>query len=324
MKMRGRRYLLFALFFIPFITNQGQILNGRITDTGGAPMPAASVYITELRQGTTTNNDGRYEISLPPGNYTVNYQFLGYLPVTKQFTLAGEGVTADITLTEQLFEIPPVRVSASGKDPAYFIMRKAIGMAPFHLRQVRMWQAEVYIRGGGSVDKIPELLKRRMKIESNGGDLKEGRYYFSESVNMITFNAPDRYVHRVISSNSSEDLTQGQASPMDFIEASFYQPVLVEMAISPLAPNAFSHYIFSFMGSSSQGNYVIDKIRVTPRRKSQQLFTGVIYIVEDLWAIHSLDLTNENMAGQIRVRQLYTPVEEGIWMPVSHEFNADI
>lgn len=287
-------------------------------------MPAASVYITELRQGTTTNNDGRYEISLPPGNYTVNYQFLGYLPVTKQFTLAGEGVTADITLTEQLFEIPPVRVSASGKDPAYFIMRKAIGMAPFHLRQVRMWQAEVYIRGGGSVDKIPELLKRRMKIESNGGDLKEGRYYFSESVNMITFNAPDRYVHRVISSNSSEDLTQGQASPMDFIEASFYQPVLVEMAISPLAPNAFSHYIFSFMGSSSQGNYVIDKIRVTPRRKSQQLFTGVIYIVEDLWAIHSLDLTNENMAGQIRVRQLYTPVEEGIWMPVSHEFNADI
>lgn len=324
MKMRGRSFLLFALFLIPFITNQAQVLRGRITDSSGSPMPAASVYITELRQGTTSNSDGWYEISLPPGNYTVNYQFLGYLPVTRKFTIAADGVTADITLTEQLFEIPPVRVSASGKDPAYFIMRKAIGMAPFHLSQVKMWEAEVYIRGGGSVDKIPELLKRRMKIESDGSDLKEGRYYFSESVNMITFNAPDRYVHRVISSNSSEDLTQGQASPMDFIEASFYQPVLVEMAISPLAPNAFSHYNFSFLGSSSQGDYVIDKISVTPRRKSQQLFTGVIYIVEDLWAIHSLDLTNDNMAGRIRVRQLYTPVEEGIWMPVSHEFNADI
>ncbi|MDM8002275.1 MAG: DUF5686 and carboxypeptidase regulatory-like domain-containing protein [Bacteroidota bacterium] len=322
--MRGRSHLLFALLLFPFITNQAQVLRGRITDTGGAPMPAASVYISELRQGTTSNSDGWYEISLPAGSYTVNYQFLGYLPVTRRFNLADDDITADITLTEQLFEIPPVRVSASGKDPAYFIMRKAIGMAPFHLRQVKMWQAEVYIRGGGSVDKIPEMLKRRMKIESNGGDLKEGRYYFSESVNMITFNAPDRYVHRVISSNSSEDLTQGQASPMDFIEASFYQPVLVEMAISPLAPNAFSHYIFTFMGSSSQGNYVIDKISVTPRRKSQQLFTGVIYIVEDLWAIHSLDLTNDNMAGRIRVRQLYTPVKEGIWMPVSHEFNADI
>lgn len=316
--------ILVAFLLFPSISVNSQVLRGRITDTSGSPMPAASVYIAELRQGTTSNNEGWYEISLPPGNYTVNYQFLGYVPVTRNLSITGEGITTDITLTEQLFEIPPVRVSASGKDPAYFIMRKAIGMAPYHLNQVKMWKAEVYIRGGGSVDKIPELLKRRMKIESNGDDLKEGKYYFTESVNMITFTAPDKYEHRVISANSSEDLTQGQASPMDFIEASFYQPVLVDMAISPLAPNAFSHYVFTFLGSSSQGDYVIDKISVTPRRRSQQLFTGVIYIVEDLWAVHSLDLTNDNMAGRIRVRQLYTPVEKGIWMPVSHEFNVDL
>ncbi|MCK7541846.1 MAG: DUF5686 family protein [Marinilabiliales bacterium] len=180
------------------------------------------------------------------------------------------------------------------------------------------------MRGGGSVDKIPALLKRRMEIEANESELEVGKYYFSESMSIITFTAPDKYVHRVVSSNSNVDLGQGQASPMDYLEASFYQPVLVDAAISPLAPNAFSHYGFTFLGSSSQGDYVIDKIGVTPRRKSQQLFSGVIYIVEDLWAIHSLDLTNENMAGTIRIRQLYTPVEQGIWMPVSHEFNADI
>lgn len=321
--MRRQRVLITFLLLFPFIM-QAQVLRGRITDTGGSPMPSASVYITELRQGTTSNNEGFYEIILAPGSYTVNYQFLGYVPVTKQFSLAGEDIISDIILTEQLFEIPAVRVSASGRDPAYFIMRKAIGMAPFHLNQVKMYKAEVYIRGGGSVDKIPEMLKRRMKVEANEADLKEGKYYFMESVNIITFSAPDRYVNRVISSNSSEQVTQGNVSPMDYIEASFYQPVLADLAISPLAPNAFSHYSFTFLGSSSQGEYVIDKIRVTPRRKSQQLFSGVIYIVEDLWAIHSLDLNNDNMAGNIRVRQLYTPVEAGIWMPVSHEFNVDI
>ncbi len=303
---------------------RAQMLRGRITDSRGEPMPAASVYIPELRQGTTSNSEGYYEISLPPGNYTVTYQFLGYVPVTRSFAISGESMTANITLTEQLFEIPPVRVSASGRDPAYFIMRKAIGMAPFHLNQVRRYRAEVYIRGGGSIDKLPALLKRQMKTEANSTELQEGKYYFTESVNEITFRAPDRYVHRVISSNSSEEMNQGQASPMDFIEASFYQPVLADIAISPLAPNAFSHYSFTFLGSTSQGDYVIDRIRVTPRRKSQQLFTGEIFIVEDLWAIHSLDLTNDNMAGRIRVRQLYTPVEEGIWMPVSHEFKVDI
>ncbi|MCU0458858.1 MAG: DUF5686 and carboxypeptidase regulatory-like domain-containing protein [Bacteroidales bacterium] len=322
--MRCRNLILTFLLLAPLTAAHAQSLRGRITDNRGEPMPAASVYISELRQGTTSNNEGYYEISLSQGTYTVNYQFLGYVPVTRSFSISGESITANITLAEQLFEIPPVRVSASGRDPAYFIMRKAIGMAPFHLNQVRMYRAEVYIRGGGSVDKLPALLKRQMKAEANSTELKEGKYYFMESVNEITFRAPDRYVHRVISSNSSEEMNQGQASPMDFIEASFYQPVLADIAISPLAPNAFSHYSFTFLGSTSQGDYVIDRIRVTPCRKSQQLFTGEIFIVEDLWAIHSLDLTNDNMAGRIRVRQLYTPVEEGIWMPVSHEFKADI
>lgn len=322
--MRNRFLSLLVLVLFHITLSNAQVIRGRITDNTGLPMAAASIYIAELRQGTTTNSDGQYEIALPPGTYTISYQFLGYMPVTRVFTLGTEDITTDIILTEQLFEIPPVRVSATGKDPAYFMMRKAIGMAPFHLRQIKTYKAEVYIRGGGSIDKIPVMLKRRLKIEANEGNLEEGKYYFSESLNHITFTTPDKYVHRVISSNSTVQVSQGQTSPMDFLEASFYQPVLVDVAISPLAPNAFSHYSFTFLGSSSQGDYVIDKIQVTPRRRSQQLFSGVIYIVEDLWAIHSLDLTNENMAGSVRIRQLYNPVEQEIWMPVSHEFEADI
>ncbi len=322
--MPGRRLIIIIAALLPWLQSGAQVIRGKITDDSGLPMAAASIYIPGLRQGTTTNNDGLYEIALPPGTYTINYQFLGYTPVSKVVTIASEDVTANITLTEQLFEIAPVRVSASGKDPAYFIMRKAIGMAPFHLNQVKMYRAEVYIKGGGSIDKIPVMLRRHMKIEANDAEFREGRYYFSESLNMITFTAPDKYVHRVISSHSTMPAGEGQASPMDYLQASFYQPVLADVAISPLAPNAFSHYSFSFLGSSSQGDYVIDKIRVTPRRRSQQLFSGVIYIVEDLWALHSLDLTNENLAGKVRIRELYTPVEEGIWMPVSHEFDIDI
>ncbi len=322
--MRDRILIIIITLLFPWLLCNAQVIRGTITDSNGAPMAAASIYIAELRQGTTTNSNGYYEITLPAGTYTINYQFLGYLPVTRVFTIGSADIQADITLTEQLFEIPAVRVSATGKDPAWFIMRKAIGMAPFHLNRVRMYRAEVYIRGGGTIDRIPTLIKRRMKVEANASKLQEGKYYFSESMNIITFTAPDKYVHRVISSNSIAQIGQGDASPMDYLEASFYQPVLVEVAISPLAPNAFSHYDFTFLGSSSQGDYVIDKIGVTPRRKSQQLFSGVIYIVEDLWAIHSLDLTNENMAGTVRIRQLYTPVEQGIWMPVSHELNAGI
>ena len=72
------------------------------------------------------------------------------------------------------------------------------------------------------------------------------------------------------------------------------------------------------------GNFTINKIQVIPKRKSQQLFEGTIYIIEDLWCLQSVDLTNENLVGKIKIQQLFIPVQDEIWMPVSHEFEVNI
>jgi len=178
-----------------------------------------------------------------------------------------------------------------------------------------------------------------MKVESNGNStsvsaggkkatqetlIKEGDIYLMESFNEMEFTAPDKYVQKIISFNSTFPSQGSDISPMDFIEASFYEPVLADMAISPLSPQAFSYYKFKYLGASLQGNFVINKIQVIPKRKSQQVFDGVIYIIEDLWCLHSVDLTNENLVGKIRVEQLYIPVQDEIWMPVSHKFQIDV
>ena len=54
-----------------------QILKGKITNQSGEPIQYATVYIQELKQGTTSNTKGDYEIRLPAGKYTVIYQSLG-------------------------------------------------------------------------------------------------------------------------------------------------------------------------------------------------------------------------------------------------------
>ena len=154
--------------------------------------------------------------------------------------------------------------------------------------------------------------------------MKEGDVYLMESYNEIEFTAPDKYVQKVISFNSTFPEEGNEISPMEYVSASFYQPVLADMAISPLAPNAFSHYNFKYLGASPQGNFSINKIQVIPKRKSQQLFEGTIYIIDDLWCLQSVDLTNENLVGKIRVQQLYIPVQDEIWMPVSHKFEINI
>jgi hypothetical protein len=309
-----------------------QVLKGTIKDSQGEAIPYATVYIQELKQGTTANTKGDYEIRLPAGKYTVIYESLGFEPDIRNIKLSGSIIILNITLQVQTYEIPEVRITASGEDPAYQIMRKVIGMAPYYLNHVGSYKAEVYLKGNLVLTRIPGIIKRRMKVEarSNSGasassaTMKEGDTYMMESFNGIEFNAPDKYNQHVISSRSTFPEQGGEISPMEFIKASFYEPVLNNMFISPLSPEAFFHYRFKYLGLSAEGNYYIDKIEVTPKRKSQQLFEGTIYIIEDLWCLHSVDLINENIAGKVRVQQLYIPVQEDVWMPVSHNFDVSI
>lgn len=331
--------LLLICFTMLSQLSVAQTLNGKITDSSGLPVPYATVYFQELKQGTTSNTKGDYEIKLKPGNYIVVYQSLGYEPVYENITINDTVITKNITLPEQIYEIAEVMISPSGEDPANFIMRKAIGLAPYYLNCIDHYKAEVYLKGNLLVKKIPKFIQKSMRMESSednfsvsaGGKpgsnsrvVKEGDSFLMESFNELEFNAPAKYVQKVISYNTSFPEQGNEISPMEFIQASFYQPVLADMAISPLSPQAFSYYNFRYKGASLQGNYTINKIEVIPKRKSQQLFTGTIFIIEDLWCLHSLDLTNENIAGKIRVRELYIPVQEEVWMPVSHQFDIDL
>jgi len=329
------RYPLNILFLIMLSGSlcQGQILKGRITNEAGDPVQYSTVYIQELRQGTTSNTKGDYEIHLPAGKYTVIYQSLGYAQVFADITLSDQTITKNVVLPLQYYQIPEVRITASGEDPAYIIMRKVIGLAPYYLNNISYYKADVYLKGNLVINNIPRIIAKRMKVETNDPNtpgkqketqIKEGDSYMMESFNEMEFTAPDKYKQRVISQNSTFPEEGNEISPMDFIEASFYQPLIADMAISPLSPSAFSHYNFKYLGASPQGNFTIDKIQVTPKRKSQQLFEGTIYIIEDLWCLHSVDLTNENLVGKVRVQQLFIPVQDEIWMPVSHKFEINI
>jgi hypothetical protein len=333
LKIYGMRYVVTILtcLVISVSSASAQILKGRITGQSGDPVPYSTVYIRELKQGTTSNTRGDYEIRLPAGNYNVIFQSLGYEPVSVYITLTDKTIIKDVILPVQYYQVPEVRISASGEDPAYGIMRKAIGLAPYYLNNISSYKANVYLKGNLKIDKIPRLVKRSMAKEarkqsgsSEGVIMKEGEVYLMESYNEIEFNAPDKYVQKVISYNSTFPEQGNEISPMEYISASFYQPVIADMAISPLSPAAFSHYNFKYLGATPQGNYTINKIQVIPKRKSQQLFEGTIYIIDDLWCLQSLDLSNENLVGKLRVQQLYIPVQDDIWMPVSDKFEIKI
>ena len=310
---------LFLLAFMLSAHSQG--IKGKILDLNGEPVPFAAIFIKELTRGTTCNALGMFALPLPEGSYTIYFRSLGYTEVERILEVGPEYTELLIELPPQTYMIPEVRISASGEDPAYWIMRKTIGLANYHLNEVLRYEAEIYIKGSALMEKLPRAIARRIQVENM--KVEEGEVYMLESLNEVTFTAPEKYEMRVIASQNTLPGYTENVNPMDYVNASLYQQQ-IEGVILPLARNAFSHYRFSFDGTFLEGPYIINKIKVTPKRKSQQLVEGYLYVVEDLWCLHSADLRVNTIAGTVSLQQLFANVIMDAWLPVNHKIGVEV
>lgn len=317
--IKGIHILIFLFGILPPALSQG--IRGEIRDKDGEPVPYAAIYIKELTRGTTCNALGRFSLPLPEGEYTIFFRSLGYTEVTKTIEVEADYTDLMIQLPPQTYMIPEVRISASGEDPAYWIMRKTIGLAKYHLNEVSNYEAEIYIKGTAYIEKLPRAIARR--IEVNEFKVEEDEAYMLESLNEVQFTAPDKYEMRVLASQNTLPGYTQNVNPMDYVNASLYQQQ-IESVVSPLARNAFSYYRFSFEGTFLEGTHIINKIKVSPKRKSQQLCEGYLYIVEDLWCLHSSDLSVNTIAGTLFLQQLYANVIMDAWLPVNHKIQANV
>src|SRR5690606_39371403 len=86
-------------------------------------------------------------------------------------------------------------------------------------------------------------------------------------------------------------------------------------------PAACGYYKVEYQGTFKDRNYEVSQIKVTPRSRGDNVVEGTIFIVEDWWSIHSLDLKTTKLGVRIGVKQVYAPVEDKAWMPVSQQFD---
>lgn len=303
--------LLFLLCLTSLLSAQESGVRGYIRNAAGEPLINATVYARQSGTGAVTNVDGYYELRLAPGAAGLVFQYLGYESRTETRRIeAGQWTELSITLPEQTLDLALVEVGSDKEDPAYTIMRKAIAKAEYHRLQIDRYSAKVYVKGSGRLLRSPGIIRGR--IEKEGIDSTMA--FTSESVSMIEYERPNIFRERVISiyqTGSNNDM-----SAQGFIFGSFYQPEIAE-AVSPLSPRAFGYYRFSYEGFFRDRGYGVNKIRVTPRSRGDNVFEGYIYILDDLWAIHSLDLTTLKFGIGFDISQLYAPVREKVWLPIS-------
>lgn len=300
------------------------LISGKIMEESGDPLAFATVYEAGSTNGTTSNADGNYQLYVAKGTSKIVAQYIGYEKLAKSITVT-ENSTLNFTLKPETLVLREVVISANEKDPARQIIRNAIKKRKFYQKEVNAYSCEVYIKGLQRLDKRPEkLLGMTITIDT-------GIVYFSESISKLKFEQPDRVNEIMISSKMSGNnnaFSYNQASEMliDLYDNNFYIEGLSERKfISPLSNNAFLHYDYKHAGTIFQDSLIINKIKVIPKRKTDPVFTGYIYILDESWRLHSVDVmltkaNGINFADTLNFNQVFAPAEHGIWMPLSQRF----
>ena len=294
-----------------------QQVEGRVLNSAGEPLAFASILVTPGNYSTITNEVGRYELQLPPGEYQMQIHFLGYNALQEEFTVDAAYQQLDFVLETQVFELGEIRINASGEDPAYGIMRKAIRNAPLHLASVSAYEAKSYVKGSLIVEKAPWAIRKLMQRES----LKVGTSYLLESVSELQYEYPSRFSEQVISMRSN--LPPGSRSSISFSNFNFYRSTLGEI-ISPLSPRAFSNYRFTYKGVKVDSEQKLVRIGVTPRTNGPYLVEGDIYLLEPQLSIYSIDFSYVDDNGiRYQLEQQYQRFE-AVWMPVKQDLQLRV
>src|SRR6185436_19997955 len=113
--MRKLLLLVFSLSILSTAVAQDRVITGKVTSTADAlPMPGVDVVVKGTTNGTVTDQDGAYRISVPSGGSLV-FSFVGML--TQEIQI-GDRSVLDISLANdetQLSEVVVVGYSSVPK-----------------------------------------------------------------------------------------------------------------------------------------------------------------------------------------------------------------
>jgi len=329
------RHLLLSLFFVIAIILPAQtfLVSGKITDSKGNPLPFATVIVKGTTIGTNSNADGLYTLRLKPGHYEMLFQYVGYKKEQRSIDLNAD-LKLDVSLASDNYQLNEVKITV-GEDPAYAVIRQAIKKRKFYLNQVEAYNCRAYIKGLQRLNEIPKNLGKLLKITTGENPIDStmlGVIYLSESESKYYYRKPNEEKEVMFSSKVSGDNKAFSFNQLTDMKFNFYENLVTidgladRPFISPINENALFSYRYKLLGTTFEDGKMINKIQVTPKRITDPCFHGIIYIIENSWRIHSLDmyLTKDakiKFVDTLDIKQLHAPVKgDTVWMPVAYNF----
>jgi hypothetical protein len=246
--------------------------------------------------------------------------------------VGAQPVQLDIHLSTESVSLKEVTIHGNAEDPAYEIIRNAQEKRKYYRDQVSLYSTNAYVK---STQRLLNYPKRLLGQDVNIGDQVDtvtNIFYLSESVSELSYKAPGHYKEKMISSKVSGEPRTYSFNQATDVLISFYDN-LVSISgltprglVSPIAGNSIFFYKFRLEGTFTDNGVTVNKISVIPRRTSDPVFSGTIYITDQTWRIYSVDLMitkaqQMELIDTFHVQQNFIKVSEEVWMPFSHQLD---
>lgn len=302
-------------------------IKGKVVNKNNEALPYVSIYLENSLTGTTTNDNGIYELeTTKKGKQTVVFQFLGYKTLKKEVTINQFPFELNATLLAEEVQLEEVTVN-SNENPANNIIRKVIANKEKNTNKSGKYTADFYSRGLFKIKNAPKRILGQELGDLGGGldSTRSGIIYLSETVSKIWFQKrPKNFKEIIVASKVSgrdNGISFNRAADVNFNLYKNLVPVADVNVFSPISNYTFSYYKFKLEGSFyDKDGKLINKIKIIPRRENDRVFGGFIYIVEEDWAIYGADLTitgeqiNNPAIDVLHIKQNYNfDKASGIW-----------
>lgn len=294
---------LFALLFLA--CNSFSQVTGKVTDTEGNPLSSVNIYVEDSYNGTTSNQSGNYALEMKQtGKTTIVFQYLGFKTLQKKVTIEKFPFVLNAVLKEESNSLDEVVIN-SGENPANRIIRKAIANRKKNLAKIKAYTADFYSRGTWTVKNAPEkILGQEVDYDDSMvlDSTRSGIIYLSETTSKIKYKAPNDFHETILASKVSGNDNGFSLNSARESNFSLYNNTIKINTdlVSPIADFAFNYYSYKLTNAfyDDKGN-LINKIKVIPKRPKDRVFSGYIYIIENLWEIYGIELKTTGASTQI-------------------------
>jgi hypothetical protein len=296
-------------------------IKGTVKDANGNPLPFVNIFEENTYNGTTTNEQGKFELNLKSqtGKHTIIFQYLGYK--TLKQAVPSDKVSSPLYIVMEEENITLNEVVINPKDnPANDIIRNAIKNKKENAEKTARYKADFYSRGIIRLKDAPKtIMGQKFDFFDEVLDsTRSGIIYLSETVSRITFQKPDKMKEVIVASKVSGNdngFSFNNAASVNFDFYENYLPFEINV-VSPIADNAFNYYRYKLEGSFfTENRQQINKIKVIPRRENEPVMEGYIYIVDDSYAIYATDLS-------ITGKQMQSPAIDNLVLKQNYSYNA--